>query len=476
MAATTARPVVIELGEGRVPPRLDRPAALSVRAHLPAATIALAATLLLATGSASPGQPAVVETRIPAALGDAMEIVGDRLYVIPPDPGFPDGRIRPVSAYQLPGGQRLWQTRLPVRGTVRNTFVGDATLLISAQAESTVQTVALDTGSGQVRWQRPYIAIGLSASGRRAVTVGGTPGPAPVPQPVEAVEVRTGQPVWSYAVPIDGWHYLSYGLPPATTAAEAAAAGLAGSGQAPAAVRSVVAQPTGHVVVRDLETGQVTAAGELGPRAGTSSPIPLPIFQVAGDLLLADWANDGRRMASAYDLVTLDLRWRQQLSLSTEYVSADCGGQLCVFAGSGGLRVLDQGTGQTRWSDPRWALAETLAGTLLVHAWQLPVPGSWSAVVDPLTGRVLLDLGRWITTRSAWAGGCRLDGCGGVGLPAVRLDSTAGRAWFGTVDLVSLAIRVLGSASDVSGDCRPGADWVVCRRANASIGVWTYRS
>jgi hypothetical protein len=231
-----------------------------------------------------------------------------------------------------------------------------------------------------------------------------------------------------------------------------------------------VAQPTGQVVVRDLETGRVTAAAELGP--GASSYSSIPVFQVAGDLLLADWTSDGRRMVSAYGLAALDLRWRQELALSTDYVSADCGGQLCVFARSGGLRVLDRDTGRTRWSDRRWALAETLAGRLLVHAWQLPGPGSWSAVVDPLTGRVLLDLGRWITMRTASSASAS----GAAGLPAARLDSATARAWFGTVDLASLTIRVLGSAPDVSGDCRSGAGWVVCRRVDASIGVWTYRS
>jgi outer membrane protein assembly factor BamB len=479
--------VVIDLGEERAPPRLDRPAVLSVRARcalaqppplkrLHAATIALAATLLLAAGSAPPTPSDVVETRIPAALGDAMEMVGDRLYVIRPEPSFPDTRVRTVTAYHLPGAQLLWQTPLPVHGTVRNTLVGAAVLLISVQVDSAVQTVALDTGSGRVRWLRPSIVLGLAAGGRLVVTAGETPGPAPVPQLVVAVDMLTGEPAWSYEVPIDGWHYLDYDVPQAANAGDVAGGRPAGgsgdspdgSGQEPVAIRSVVAQPTGHVVVRDLETGRVTAAADLGPRTATSYS-SIPVFQVAGDLLLADWTSDGWRIVSAYGLATLDLRWRQELGLATDYVSADCGGQLCVFARSGGLRVLDRGTGETRWSDRRWALAETLAGRLLVHAWQLPGPGSLSAVVDPLTGRVLLDLGRWITMRSASSGGVG-------GLPAARLDSATARAWFGTVDLASLTIRVLGSAPDVSGDCRSGASWVVCRRLDASIGVWTYRS
>jgi hypothetical protein len=226
----------------------------------------------------------------------------------------------------------------------------------------------------------------------------------------------------------------------------------------------VVVESTGHVVVRDLETGRVTVTGQL---AESASPTWTPVFQVAGGLLLADGSSGGRRMVSAYGLDALDLRWRAELNVSTEFISADCGGALCVFARSGGLRVIDPDTGQTRWADPRWVIAETISGRLLAHAWQLPGPDSWSAVIDPQTGSALLDLGLWTTLHTVRPG---------RDLTAVRVDSRSGRAWFGVVDLTDLTVRVLGSALDVSGDCRAGSGWFVCRRLNASIGVWTYRA
>jgi hypothetical protein len=44
--------------------------------------------------------------------------------------------------------------------------------------------------------------------------------------------------------------------------------------------------------------------------------------------------------------------------------------------------------------------------------------------------------------------------------------------WFASLDPATLAVRVLGAAERVSGDCQTTAEVLVCRRLDASVGIW----
>jgi hypothetical protein len=261
-----------------------------------------------------------------------------------------------------------------------------------------------------------------------------------------ALDLTTGRTAWAYEVPATAWHGMEW------SAGRWGADGRTGAGP-----RSVTVWPSGRVAVRDLETGRVVAAADLGvPESGNRW------FQLAGDLFLAAVIVDGVDVVTAYGLPALDRRWTVPVGLAGGYVSADCGGALCLFSQTSGLRVVDPATGATRWADARWQTIETVGGRLLAYSW----PDSrraTTAVLDPASGGELLDLGRWTALEPVASGGQTR---------AVRLDPATGRAWFAVVDVEALQVRVLFSAPGIAGDCQAGERVVVCRRLDASFGVW----
>jgi hypothetical protein len=88
---------------------------------------------------------------------------------------------------------------------------------------------------------------------------------------------------------------------------------------------------------------------------------------------------------------------------------------------------------------------------------------SHTAVLDPLTGRELHDLGHW-----------DMIGFAGDRIALMRRDPGTGRAWFGLADPSRDGVHILGAAPDVSGDCQSTAAWILCRRLDASVGIWSY--
>ena len=44
--------------------------------------------------------------------------------------------------------------------------------------------------------------------------------------------------------------------------------------------------------------------------------------------------------------------------------------------------------------------------------------------------------------------------------------------WFASLNPATLAVRVLGSAERVSGDCQITPNLLICRRLDASVGIW----
>jgi hypothetical protein len=437
---------VIDLGLDREPPRVERPRSIQIRRHRAGIVAAVVAAALALTAGSAPAMPHLREVRIAAGPGDAVALSTDQLFVFPSDTTWSLGP-RTISAYQLATGRLAWRERLPLEGRVRQVIPAPGALLIVVERDSKVDTVAIDATSGRVRWSMEYQPLGVTASGRLLLGVAAA-WPDPRAQRVVAVELATGRPAWAYDVPPDAFHDMEW-----------SAGRWAGGGQS-AGTRSVIARPSGHVAVRDLETGQLMDEADLGgPQSGNRW------FQLAGDLLLAGTLADGQDIVTAYGLPALDRRWTVTLSLEGGYVSADCGGALCFFSRATGLRVVDRTTGATRWTDPRWQTIETVGGRLLGYAWPSSGSHTTTAVLDPATGGELLDLGQWSILHPVWTGGQT---------PAVRLDPGSGRAWFAVVDADAAAVRVVASASGISGDCVAGERIVACRRVDGSIGVWRF--
>jgi hypothetical protein len=444
-------PPVIDLGLDRAPPRLDRPDRIRLRHRRAGTAAALAATALVLTAGSAPAAPPLAEVRIAAGPGDAVALAADRLYVFPSDTTWSVGP-RTIAAYELPAGRRLWREPLPVAGQVRQVIPAPDALLLAVERDAALKTVAIDGGSGRVRWSTPYQPAGLTATGRlllgwaRAAAPDGlAPAAAPYERPrsVVGLELATGRPAWAYDIPTDAWHGIEWS-----------------TDRPGVGVRSVTILPSGQVAVRDLETGRVVTEADLGGSRSANR-----WFQLAGDLLLAAVMVDGSDVVTAYHLPELDRRWTVSLALAGGYVSTDCGGALCAFSRDGELRVIDPATGATRWTDPRWHTIETVGGRLLGYAWPSPRWHATTAVLDPATGGELLDLGRWTAVEPVAAGGQTR---------AVHLDAASGQAWFAVVDVQALTVRVIASVSGISGDCVAGERIVVCRRVDASVGVWRF--
>jgi hypothetical protein len=68
-------------------------------------------------------------------------------------------------------------------------------------------------------------------------------------------------------------------------------------------------------------------------------------------------------------------------------------------------------------------------------------------------------------------GAARADGMV-VGLHEQPLDDTV---FYAELDPANRGVRVLGSAVDVSGDCQTTDEVLVCRRIDASVGIWALK-
>ena len=222
--------------------------------------------------------------------------------------------------------------------------------------------------------------------------------------------------------------------------------------------------PAGRIEVRDTGNGRVTASATVpAPPPGAE---PLQVW-VAGDLLLV---GGGRPGTSAYALSDLRLRWRTPLELSGWSVQPDCGDVICLIGFSGGVRAIDPATGLQRWIADRWAGVERIGASLVATTAPFtPIGESGGStpqvVLDMATGRERGSLNPWRV-----AGRTRPDGS----VPVVRQEPASRRAYFGLLHPDTLAVRGLGVAERVSGDCVSAADVLICRRGDTEAGVWPF--
>jgi hypothetical protein len=214
------------------------------------------------------------------------------------------------------------------------------------------------------------------------------------------------------------------------------------------------------VEVRDLVTGRVISSRAVRTRAVGLSPGEW--LQVAGDLVLV--TGEPRDSVAAYGLETLELRWTASLDLGGYYVSDRCGDALCLLSERSGLRLVDRGTGGTRWASDDWQSAEEVGGRLVVFA-RNPPGGTSIAVLDPATGRRLIDLGMWNSAEPVEAGGR---------LMLIRHQAGVNRAWVAVFDPPGLTVDVLGVVPATHGGCETAPGVVLCRRPDAGVGVWRY--
>lgn len=421
-----------------------------IRAPRPSSRpLRVAVLLVVLLGTLAGGAPAarpLPESGVPARLGATVFAIAGRLIVADPVNIGEEGQW--LTAYRLPGGERLWQRPMPLRGNAGPWAVVGSTLLISAEWGAVIppETVALDLATGAEKWRRIAWLDGATESGEALLWTsrhGDWAQGEERPGTLRKVSVETGSERWALPLPAgalrayqraDGWQWSDM-----------------------AARLLVVALPSGEFQVRELDTGQVT--GSVHPPAPRSGRW---YADVTDDLLLLNSRDDA---ALVYGLADLTPRWTlNRRTRVGEYGPLPCGALLCVYGYRGGVRALDPATGEVRWSDERWGSLRPVQGRLVADE----ARGSSSRArpliaLDPATGTVLSRLGVWEVVGPAPGGG----------LLATR-PGPEGLTWVAHLDVARGTSRLLGRISDIAGDCHASAAAraLFCRRISGSIGIW----
>ncbi|MGC5329335.1 PQQ-binding-like beta-propeller repeat protein [Micromonospora sp. DT62] len=424
---------LIDLGEVRDEPGREAPPPRPPRAVGRPLRVALVLAFLVGTVAAAAPVPARVGLVVPARLGSEAFLHGDRLYVVEPAEGEPEGTVE-VRAYALPERAPaddapptpVWRSRVVGAGRFWQVQTGPGSVLFSVTGdEDDGQTIALDAATGRGLWRQPGYPW-WDPAGILLMQTGGEEGGA-----VRSVAPASGRALWSVPTTRGG---ATYSLRDGRVE------------------RIVLVPAEGRVEVRDPRSGALVHAADLGLDEASGHVV------VAYDLLLVVRPSAG--VVTAYGLDGLRRRWEARVPM-VEHVT-ECGELLCVPGGNR-LVALDPATGALRWVGERWfGVLSAQGGRLLAVA---PGPlGDRLGVLDAATGREVADLGTWqlmtwraderlLAVRPAVAGG---------GVVVAELDVAAGRA------------RVLDVLRGATGDCRSRAGTVVCRLQTGELGVWRY--
>ncbi|MCX5070510.1 PQQ-like beta-propeller repeat protein [Micromonospora lupini] len=422
---------VIDLGELRHGPDLDPPPRPSAARGRPLRCALVLVLLLAGLAASGPFHRREVVT-LPADPGADALVSGDLFVLVEPL-----GRTgqRRITATRLPGGEPAWQVPLPAEGRYWGVAQQGETLLVTghevgSDGQGTL-TMALDRRTGAYRWQQPGNPAALPDGNILMWSALSDDQPGAL----RGVDPCCGTVRWQ--VPInpggefvfrDGEHGVD---------------------------RLVVARPSGPTEVRDATTGVVLARADLGASSGGSGRS----VQLVDDLLLT--IGGPSPTTTAYGLDDLRQRWR--VPVDGAMYASDCGVVICVQTRSGGMRALDAATGRELWGSDRWGWVWPYAGRLVATTVSSAGPGAEDLVVlDPPTGRVLAELGRWELAR--FAPGDPLIGVRRLssgGLLVAELDVSAGRA------------RSLDVLRDASGDCQALPARLLCRRRDSAYGLWS---
>ncbi|MFG1604184.1 hypothetical protein [Actinoplanes sp. NPDC049265] len=394
----------------------------------------------LCTGAAhrEPPPPPVV---VAAGLGDMTFVSGDRLFVVEAGP-FPAGAPatdKVINEYTLPDGHLVSRTTARVTGAIVNVLTAGSLVLVTYQVDSidTEASMALVAGTGREVWRRPARLLSVSPVAGLALLRENRA--VPGPRAWSGVDLATGAVRWTVDEPARGF-------------TDQAAVGPDGF---PALL--VTATHAGELNVRDTRTGKIVAGVTTHPRdlgRGADTPV-----WTAGDLILVGVPTG----TDAYHLPDLRRGWHTSLDLVGRWVQSDCATGICSLGWQGGLWLLDRETGARRWIGTRWNYADQAGRYLLATENEPGERGRVISVLDADTGDVRGDFGRWHSVGAAGADGTVI---------GLREQLSGDTVHYARLDPDTLRIRVLGAADQVSGDCQTTAEVLVCRRIDASVGLW----
>ncbi|SCE73928.1 Outer membrane protein assembly factor BamB, contains PQQ-like beta-propeller repeat [Micromonospora coriariae] len=419
---------VIDLGELRHEPEPDtRPR--RPRANGRPLRCALVLLFVLATLVAAGPVSRRAVVPLPARLGANVVVTDDLFLVI--DPITPQTPQRRLAAYRLPGGEPVWQVPLPAEGRYWGVTPLAGMLLVTGYEVGSegrgALTVVLDRATGAYRWQQPGSPVEL-ADGNILFQPGGEDEPGSL----RVVDTCCGTVRWQL-----------------TTAPGEINYGTAGN----AVDRVLLRNADGSFEIRDAATGRVLTRARLRVGGGAYETV-----QVVDGLLFTVGGTPA--MVTAYGLDQLDQRW--STTADGSLYATGCDPVVCLQTRSGRLRAVDPATGRELWSSERWGWVWPVAGRLVATTLSSAGPGAEQLVVlDPPTGRVLADLGRWELAGSDLGGpmiGLRRHPDGG--LLVAELDVRAG------------TVRMLDVLPDANGECQASPGRLLCRRVDGSYGLW----
>jgi hypothetical protein len=398
--------------------------------------IALAVLISSAASAAPPPPP--LSTLLSLRIGPADS------YAVTDDGQLLAQSLGTLSMYDLGSGALRWRSDSSVP-TYRLRTGGGLVLMrpgsagLSGMADP--GTTAVSLADGVAQWRRAGSVVTL-AGGSVLLAVTGVSSLAGygrrVQGPVDLVDPITGQTRWQVNVP-----------------STAALLGVPGPAGAPP--RMLLVHDDRTAAVHDLATGALLATGPMPPaNYGPDNPI------VSGGLVLLEHPGVHGLEVSAYDPVTLGLRWSRPAWGAEQVVS--CGALACL-AGDDGVRALDPNTGEQLWYRADWRGVEQHGGVLVAFS----APGTLGeavGIIDPGTGRVLVDLHGW---RALSGSG------GGDRLVVTRMVADGARTMVAVAEPGDERPRPLAELPAGTGDCQAAPGRLVCRSMTGDLVVWAWR-
>jgi len=302
-------------------------------------------------------------------------------------------------------------------------------------------TTAISLTDGIAQWRRAGAVVTLAGSSA-LLAVSGARGLTGIGRRVQGVVDRvdpiTGQTRWQVDVP--------------STAVLLSVPGPSG-----APPRMLLVHDNRTAAVHDLATGRRLNTAAMPPaNYGPDNPT------VSGGLVLLRHPGQYGSELTAYDPVTLAVRWSRQVWDADEIIS--CGAFVCL-AGADGVWALNPATGTLLWYRSGWRSVVQHGSAVLAYS----TPGTSSeavGIIDPGTGRILVDLRGWRP----------LSGTGGGGtLLVTRVVEVGARTMVAVAGPGDERPRPIADLPAGTGDCQSVPGRLVCRSMTGDLVVWAYR-